>query len=39
MFVLDNSKLTFNQTIGAGMLVCIIAMIAALANYKLLANI
>ena len=36
MLVLENSKLTFNQTIGMGLAVCIVAMLAALANYKLL---
>ena len=36
MFVLEDSKLTFNQTIGMGLAVCVVAMLAALANYKLL---
>ena len=34
--LLNSSKLTIPQTIGTGMLVCIVAMIAALANYNLL---
>ncbi len=34
--VLANSKLTFNQVIGMGLAVCVVAMIAALVNYKLL---
>ena len=34
--LLKNSKLTLPQTIGAGMLVCVVAMTAALANYYLL---
>lgn len=34
--VLANSKLTFNQVVGMGLVVCVVAMTAALVNYKLL---
>ena len=34
--ILENSKLTFNQIIGMSIAVCVVAMISAFVNYKLL---